>query len=61
MVITGATTSRLAITIPISEIATVNNKARNGSPRFVVTPKNFRNGITPSFAIACSNLGAPAK
>ena len=45
--------------IPISDIATVNNNARNGSPLLVVTPKNLRNGITPSLAMACSNLGAP--
>ena len=61
MVITGATMSKLAIIIPISDMATVNNSALNGSPRFVVTAKNLRNGITPSLAIACSNLGAPVK
>lgn len=61
MVITGATRSRLAIRMPISDIARVNNRARNGSPRFVVTEKKFRTGITPSTAMACNNLGAPEK
>ena len=59
IVITGATTSRLAIRIPISDIANVSNKALNGSPRFVVTEKKLITGITPSIAIACNNLGAP--
>lgn len=61
MVITGATKSRLAIKIPISDIAKVNNNALNGSPRFVVTEKKFITGITPSIAIACNNLGAPVQ
>ena len=56
---TGATESRLAIRIPISDIASVSSRARNGSPLFVVTLKNLRKGITPSLAMACSSLGAP--
>ena len=59
IVMTGATESRLAIRIPISDIASVSSRARNGSPLFVVTLKNLRNGITPSLAMACSSLGAP--
>lgn len=55
----GATISRLATRMPSSEISAVNRRARNGSPLLVVTPKTFRKGITPSLAMACSNLGAP--
>ena len=51
--------SRFAIRIPISDIATVNKRALKGSPRFVVTEKKLRNGITPSMAMACNSLGAP--
>jgi len=61
IVMTGATRSRLAMRMPISEIARVSRRARNGSPRLVVTEKKLRTGITPSTAIACNSLGAPTK
>lgn len=59
IVITGATRSRLAMRMPISDIANVRSRARNGSPRFVVTEKKLITGITPSIAMACNSLGAP--
>ena len=57
----GATASRLAIMTPISDIIRVKSNARFGSPSRDVTENNCRNGITPSFAIACSKRGALKK
>lgn len=37
----------------------VRMSARVGSPLLEDTAKGERNGIIPSFAIACNNLGAP--
>lgn len=53
--------SMFAIKIPASQMTLVNSRARTGSPFFVVTENKFRKGITPSVAIACSNLGAPVE
>jgi len=57
----GAMLSMFAIRIPASAIRLVSSRARIGSPCMVVTPKTFRNGMTPSLAMACSSLGAPSK
>ena len=46
---------------PSSDIAAVSNSALNGSPFLVVTLNTFRKGMTPSAAMACNNLGAPAQ
>ena len=58
MVIIGATESKLAIRIPISEIQAVSIKARVGSPDFEPYAKIFKNGIRLSLAMACSKRGA---
>ena len=47
--------------MPISEIQAVSKRALKGSPRAVVTEKRFRNGMTPSAAIACKSRGAPER
>ena len=47
--------------MPISDIQAVRISALSGSPLAVVTEKTFKNGITPSAAMACSKRGAPAK
>lgn len=39
----------------------VRSKALVGSPLFDETEKGCKNGMMPSLAIACSNLGAPVK
>ena len=59
--IIGATASRLAMRIPISEMAMVSSSALWGSPPFEGTPKTFKNGMIPSFAIAWSRRGALEK
>ena len=43
------------------EMNAVSSSARNGSPRLVVTLNRFRNGMTPSAAMACNNRGAPTR
>lgn len=47
--------------IPPWQIMIVKSRARVGSPRFEDTAKGRKNGITSSFAIACSKRGAPVK
>ena len=46
---------------PSSDIAAVSNRALSGSPFLVVTLNTLRKGMTPSAAMACNNLGAPAQ
>ena len=58
IVIIGATESKLAIKIPISEIQAVSSKARVGSPDLEPYAKIFRNGIRLSLAMACNKRGA---
>ena len=50
--IIGATASKLAISIPISDIIRVINNALFGSPSLEVGENICRKGMTPSFAIA---------
>lgn len=45
--------------MPHWQISTVNIKALVGSPLLEETANGAKKGIIPSFAIACSNLGAP--
>ena len=54
----GATASRLAMITPISEMQIVNNRALCGSPPFEDAANTLRNGIIPSWAIACNKRGA---
>lgn len=58
MVIIGATLSRLAIRIPISDIHIVNNNARVGSPDLEPTENMFKKGMMLSRAMACRRRGA---
>ena len=58
IVMIGATASRLAIRTPISEISKVKKRARFGSPSLETTENTWRNGMTPSLAIACKSRGA---
>ena len=58
MVIIGATESKFAIRIPISEKQAVSIKARVGSPDLEPEAKIFKNGITLSLAMACNKRGA---
>lgn len=58
IVMMGATESKLAIRIPISEIQAVRTKARVGSPDLEPWAKIFRNGIRLSLEIACNSRGA---
>lgn len=47
--------------IPPWQIKTVKIRARVGSPRLEDTANGLRNGMTSSFAMACSKRGAPVK
>jgi len=57
----GAMLSILAIRIPASAMMLVSRTARTGSPFLVVAPKELRNGMTPSIAMACRSRGAPSQ
>ena len=48
----GATASRLAIIMPISEMSMVKNKALCGSPLLDDIANMFKNGMMLSLAIA---------
>lgn len=54
----GVSLSISAIKTPTSAIKRVNSRARYGSPA-QFEANIFKNGITSSTAIACSNRGAP--
>lgn len=51
----GARKSTLPNRIPHWEMHKVISKARVGSPRDEDTANGLRNGIIPSFAMACNN------
>ena len=58
MVIMGATASRLAMIMPISDMASVSSKARLGSPSPEQIEKKRKNGMIPSAEMACRRRGA---
>ena len=61
MVSMGATKSREAISTPISDKHTVNNRAKLGSPFRPVRLKKVRKERRLSLAMACMRRGAPVR